>query len=97
MINEQTVLEFDPEQALPIIKEIFDHPIAHVLWLGIKGTHLVDQHFNDHCLELGKIIERWIAKRNLWEIAQGKKRRPGRPPNEPRPVTGRLLSMALEN
>jgi len=56
-IQDPAVLKFTVADAKPIIQEVFANDMARTLWLGIKGTHLVDQHFNQACLELARVIE----------------------------------------
>lgn len=66
-VNEACVLTFRVDQAEPIIQEAFADRKARVLWLGIKGSHIVDNHFNENCLKLsgwiGDMIVngRWLS------------------------------------
>ena len=49
-------LTFRVEDAEPIIRTIFVDYKARALWLGIRATHIVDQHFNRRCLVVAKLI-----------------------------------------
>jgi len=53
MIKEQIVLDFDPEKTdNPTIRAIFQDSIARNIWLGVKQGHIVNQYFNDGCLDI---------------------------------------------
>ena len=70
-IRTDVTLQFDPERAIPKVQRVFRDDLARTLWLAIKGTHIVSQHFNANMLamahgikvrrEIGKpITGRWI-------------------------------------
>lgn len=68
-VNEACILTFSLGKAEPIIQEVFADRKARVLWLGIKGNHIVDNHFNENCLKLSRWIGdmvvdgRWLSVR----------------------------------
>lgn len=46
---------FDPDHSnLPVLA----NPTARKVWSAIKAGHLVDQYFNDACLEFAKAFDR---------------------------------------
>lgn len=61
-VNERPVMGFWPIDAEPKIRELFASRTSRMLWLGIKNQHLVNQHFNDTCIRLGKAIDAKLAK-----------------------------------
>lgn len=73
-VNERPVMGFWPIDAEPKVREAFASRTSRMLWLGIKNQHLVNQHFNDNCIKLGKSLDHEIAqgteitghKLNIW-------------------------------
>lgn len=82
MIKEKVELLFDPEKSSEEIKEVFADDLARLLWLGVKSSHIVDQHFEKHCLLYAKIIDKAKKKepltaQKLFWIISGMARYPG--------------------
>ena len=65
MILETVPIPFDPATESEEIQEIFANDIARTLWLGIRQSHSVSQHFNASCLRFAKEIEKMKRKRPL--------------------------------
>ena len=61
-VNERPVMGFWPHNAEPKVREVFASRTSRMLWLGIKNQHIVNQHFNDHCIKLGESLDHEIAK-----------------------------------
>ena len=57
-VNERPVMEFWPQDAGPKIQAVFANKTARILWLGIKGNHIVSTDFNDACISMGIVIDR---------------------------------------
>lgn len=56
---------FDPSKTTdPVLKKVFADELAKTIWIFIKRSHLVDQHFNDQCLQVAK----WLRLRKIRHI-----------------------------
>jgi len=61
--------------ASEMIRDIFRNRIARTLWMGIKNNHIVDQHFDEHCLELAHFIETRDEPLEAWALTSMLRRR----------------------
>lgn len=53
---------FDPSKTTnPTLRAVFDDELAKTIWIFIKRSHLVDEHFNDQCLQAAK----WLRLRKI--------------------------------
>ena len=69
--DEPIGLGFDPAKSVdPVFQEVFKDPVAWSVWLMIKATHRVCQHFNDWCLMVAKRIKekKIVLARDLHQI-----------------------------
>jgi hypothetical protein len=66
-VKTEIKLSFDPNEAEPKIKKIFNDPIAKILWCVIRSHHITDQYFNDMVLEVADLLEK-KKPQNYWEF-----------------------------
>ena len=53
---------FDPSKTTdPVLRNVFEDELAKTVWIFIKRSHLVDQHFNENCLHLAT----WLRMRKI--------------------------------
>jgi len=56
---------FDPTNADPEIRQVFNNRTAMILWCCIKNTHLTDQHFPRLCLEVASSVDNISYPENI--------------------------------
>ena len=65
-ISTTTILGFDPFNPTgedgDLTKQIFNDPVARVLFCFIKRQHIVSQHFHGDCLRIAKLIKKQKPK-----------------------------------
>ncbi len=76
-MKEHVVLNFDPYYVDDIHQDIFNDDIARTLYLGIRQQHLVNQYFNQNCLDIagfarsivghldGRILFSWLRGKGM--------------------------------
>ena len=58
VLKEPVIMSFDPNESDDVkLKEVFGDDLTRSLWLMIRPGHMVDQYFNDWCLEIALVIK----------------------------------------